>query len=1008
MRPEKLVLGAFGPYAGIVEVPFAEFGDHGIYLITGDTGAGKTTIFDGIVFALYGEASGDFRKADMLRSDFAKPGERTFAELTFLCRGSRYTVSRSPEYLRPKTRGEGMTKEAADASLAYPDGRVVTGSRQTTRAVEELLGIDRNQFVQIAMIAQGDFLKLLLAGTEERGRIFRKIFDTGRYLDFQKELKRRALDQRRGYEELRRSMEQYAAEIRLPSEDEERFANRLALLRKKDAGYRLTDLLAFLEEWIEAAQVRRQEAETELRVIEAQAEDVQARLGRAQMVARAREEIAKKEALLRRLAAERITLSEAYEAAQARASEAEQAARAAAVLAEQMKRYEELEQVRGLWAESRRNAEKAEKKIAWLSEQLEIGKRKIADGRARLTELGVPEQELLRLQAQRERMEKRAQELLSARQLLGRAEKLQRSTEKAERVFLEARQRSTELGKRYVDLEASFLGGQAGVLAERLQAGAPCPVCGSLEHPSPAARSHAIPTEEELKRLAGERDQALERTTECARALAGERGRYTQACEELENWRRREEESGNWHRREEESGNWCRREEESENWHGQRKREAFAEDSGAGKEDGIDGGKDERIFGRDEKKMVRIFETDKNEAARISETGVETVANRSVSLRDYLDAEERRLEQEQRALTVKKTALEAALAEKKALEERIPRYEKTLTDLQGQQEELRRMEVRFRADAENQGRQVDRLRADLPYADRKEAEQSLRGLQKKRQEIEQAIRTAQEKLEECSRRCDSEQKAVEALREQTEQEPEQPPEELAEKRADLQARRSALLARQKEHHALLETNTRIQARLSKGQEAMEQADQEYRMLAALSDTANGELKGRQKLAFEQYIQIVFFQQIISEANRRFSVMTDGRYLLRRRAEAGNLRSQTGLELDVFDHYTGRLRSVQSLSGGESFKASLSLALGLSDVVQQHAGGIQLDAVFIDEGFGSLDHESLNQAIGILNELAGENRLAGIISHVDELKERIERKIVVKRGSTGSTLELENA
>ncbi len=990
MRPEKLVLGAFGPYAGIVEVPFAEFGDHGIYLITGDTGAGKTTIFDGIVFALYGEASGDFRKADMLRSDFAKPGERTFAELTFLCRGSRYTVSRSPEYLRPKTRGEGMTKEAADASLAYPDGRVVTGSRQTTRAVEELLGIDRNQFVQIAMIAQGDFLKLLLAGTEERGRIFRKIFDTGRYLDFQKELKRRALDQRRGYEELRRSMEQYAAEIRLPSEDEERFANRLALLQKKDAGYRLADLLAFLEEWIEAAQARRQETETELRVIEAQAEDVQARLGRAQMVARAREEIAKKEALLKRLAAERITLSEAYTAAQARASEAEQAARAAAVLAEQMKRYEELEQVRGLWAESRQNAEKAEKKIAWLSEQLEIGKKKIADGRARLTELGVPEQELLRLQAQRERLEKRAQELLNARQLLGRAEKLQRSTEKAERVFLEARQRSTELGKRYVDLEASFLGGQAGVLAELLQAGAPCPVCGSLDHPSPAARSHAIPTEEELKQLAGERDQALERTTECARALAGERGRYTQAREELENWRRREEESGN--------------------WHGQRKREALAENGGAGKEDEIDGGKAERIFGRDEKKIVRIFETDKNEAARISETGVETVANRSaeVSLRDYLDAEERRLEQEQRALTVKKAALEAALAEKKALEERVPRYEKMLTDLQGQQEELRRMEVRFRADAENQGRQVERLRADLPYEDRKEAEQSLRGLQKKRQEIEQAIRTAQEKLEECSRRCDSEQKAVEALREQTEQEPEQPPEELAEKRAALQARRSALLARQKEHHALLETNTRIQARLSKGQEAMEQADQEYRMLAALSDTANGELKGRQKLAFEQYIQIVFFQQIISEANRRFSVMTDGRYLLRRRAEAGNLRSQTGLELDVFDHYTGRLRSVQSLSGGESFKASLSLALGLSDVVQQHAGGIQLDAVFIDEGFGSLDHESLNQAISILNELAGENRLAGIISHVDELKERIEKKIVVKRGSAGSTLELENA
>lgn len=204
---------------------------------------------------------------------------------------------------------------------------------------------------------------------------------------------------------------------------------------------------------------------------------------------------------------------------------------------------------------------------------------------------------------------------------------------------------------------------------------------------------------------------------------------------------------------------------------------------------------------------------------------------------------------------------------------------------------------------------------------------------------------------------------------------------------------------------MLTANEKIFRQLESSSKKLQEANREYEMLAILSDTANGELKGKQKIAFEQYIQIVFFGQIIREANKRFSVMTDGRYLLKRREEAGNLRSQSGLELNVFDYYTGRIRSVQSLSGGESFKASLSMALGLADVVQQYAGGIQLDAVFIDEGFGSLDRESLNQAIGILNELAGSRRLAGIISHVEELKERIDKKIVVSKGPEGSSLTL---
>lgn len=1011
MRPELLTLSAFGPYAGTVKIPFSEFGDHGIYLITGDTGAGKTTIFDGIVFALYGEASGDYRKADMLRSDFAKPGDRTYAELVFTCRGRRYTVRRSPEYMRPKARGDGMTKEAADGFLEFADGHVVTGSRQTTKAIEELLGIDRNQFVQIAMIAQGDFLKLLLAGTEERGRIFRKIFDTGPYLEFQKELKRRVLDQKHAYEELQRSMRQYAQEIRLLPQEvscglesaaadstyeaqpvlseeqvskektenlrvgaertlmevgnwrarEEHVRRNLMLWQKKDAEYHVADLLELLSELLRLQGCEQECVERELHVAEAETGELQERIGKEKMAARARGEMAKRQSLLERLIPERKRLEEHLKQAQARQPEAEKAAQDAAALQEKMKYYTELETVRNALAQSRKNEEKAAKKIEWILEQTEIGKKKIAEGKMCLSGLGTVERELVLLQGQQETVIRRIRELASAQQMTTQAEVLGVRVQKAEQLFLVAREKSTELGQRYVEMEAAFLSGQAGILAEHLQDGMPCPVCGAIEHPFPAIRSNQVPTEKDLKMLSEKKEQAVARTTEAARVSAGERGKYGQACEEVRTWYIR---------------------------NALQSRQAQIQ-----VEQGQQAGPSAQPVS-----AVSGNVTEQDVMTWTEEVLLEQVKR-------YLEEEEKQMEDAGRVLEQKKEEQNRLLVKKKDLEERIPRYETKLAELQAQQEELRSMEVRFRSDAENQEKRAEGLKAELLYGSSEEAERAMRELLKLRSEIEQNIRTAQERLEECQRQQSAEQKAAETLLRQATQEDGRSLEELETKRVRVQNRRSQLLERQRACHAVLETNKRILEKLLKGQKEMEAAETNFRTLAALSDTANGELKGRQKLAFEQYIQIVFFRQIITEANKRFSAMTDGRYLLRRRETAGNLRSQTGLELDVYDYYTGRLRSVQSLSGGESFKASLSLALGLSDVVQQHAGGIQLDTVFIDEGFGSLDHESLNQAIGILNELAGENRLAGIISHVDELKERIEKKIVVRRGMAGSTLEL---
>ncbi len=775
MRPEKLIMCAFGPYAGKAEVPFSKFGDHGLYLITGDTGAGKTTIFDGITYALYGEASGNVRKPDMFRSDFADPSEKTYVELTFLCRKERYTVTRNPEYQRPKLRGEGMTTEPADAVLTYPDGHTVSGSGQVTKAVCELLGIDREQFVQIAMIAQGDFLNLLLAGTKERGEIFRKIFNTGRYQDFQKNLKTRMLAIRRDYEDLERSIEQCASGILLPpAEERGGDAAEIGRLLSERVIYHLSELLDALKNFLEGQEEEEEKEQKDLEDLDKQIAALQEKLGRCRKARQVRERTALHKEKLEKLKKDLEPLSKANEAAEAKQPRAEELNRRIVQLEGQISQYQSLEKL----------GEKVEEKDPLCRELI---------------------------------------------------------------------QDSENLSERYDRLYHRFLGGQAGLLSEQLVPGEPCPVCGSVTHPHPAERDEEVPSEEELNRLAKQKERARKKASDASEELANLRGRFNQGWLTL-------------------------KEQEKENE--------------AGKKD------------------------------------------------------EKRRE----------------LSEKE-----IPSAKELHEFCERTREQIRKCDAEKRA-------------------------------------IEQEIQTSRKQLESLKNSIQAEEQAGRELEAEAEEADEGAEEKLTGAGDALQEERKQLQNELNDRQLMIKTDKKAAGQLIELQVSFEKADEEYRTAARLSDVANGEMAGRPKLAFEQYIQMVYFDRVLSEANQRFSRMTDGRYLLLRRRENG-LQGRSGLELDVFDYYTGRTRNAQTLSGGEAFKASLSMALGLSDVVQQYAGGIQLDAVFIDEGFGSLDQESLNQAIGILQELSGSSRLTGIISHVEELKDRIDKKIVVKRGSTGSTLEV---
>lgn len=936
MRPEKLIMCAFGPYAGRVEIPFSEFGTHGLYLITGDTGAGKTTVFDGIVFALYGEASGDVRKADMMRSDFADTKEKTYVELTFTCREQSYTVKRNPEYLRPKTRGEGMTREAADAILIYPDGRVISGSRQTTKAVEELLGIDRNQFVQIAMIAQGDFMKLLLAGTEERGRIFRKIFDTGCYLNFQKELKRRFLETKKGYEELQRSVRQYAEGIRVPqieendgesgkiSDSEYNLAiERLYEAVKTDQVYHLSELIEALAGYIREEKQQEKKTEKVLKNLEKELYALQEKLGRYELMQKIQQDIKDKEQLLVKLQADEKNKEESCRQTELKKSEAEQLGKEAAVLEGQMEKYQELELLEKEDRQILREEKILNQELKTLEEEYQKLERRYKEDSEQLQVLGNPGQKLLLLEAEEAACQREKAALMELQRLIQALRTVIRELKTAEEIFIRDRDNSTVLAKNYIDMESAFLSGQAGVLAAKLQQGTPCPVCGSVLHPNPAKSSLSIPSEKELKELSVKRDQAADRMRRSSEQLVQERTRYEQMKIQLVRW--------------------C---EEHDITSEETTALAYLKENGA-----------------------RILELEKRQ-------------------------KEQRLLLEQQAVQVD------------ILQKEIPEIQELLEKKRTQKEETVQKQAVLSEKRKGQMILKDRLMKEVTYKDQKEAEENLRRMKKERQQVELSMEQSRKELENCRMRIAAEQRALESLRSQIRQEPDMAEQQiLLGKRKGFLLQKAELEQMQKERHAVLNAHEQILKQLTGNSQKLEEVRRNYEMLAVLSDTANGERKGKQKIAFEQYIQIVFFGQIIREANKRFSVMTEGRYLLKRREEAGNLRSQTGLELNVLDHYTGRMRSVQSLSGGESFKASLSMALGLADVVQQYAGGIQLDTVFIDEGFGSLDRESLNQAIGILNELAGSRRLAGIISHVEELKERIDKKILVKRGPEGSTLTL---
>ena len=915
MRPVKLTLSAFGPYAGKAELDMTKLGERGLYLITGDTGAGKTTIFDAITFALYGEASGENREPVMFRSKYADPDTPTFVELVFSYAGKEYRVTRNPEYERPAKRGAGMTVQKADAELIYPDGRVVTKTRDVTNAIQEIIGIDRSQFTQIAMIAQGDFLKLLLAPTEDRKRIFRQIFKTGLYQNLQDKLKEESGRLGREYEMLKNSIQQYINGASCPEDN----VLCIELEKAKNSSLLSADTMILIEQIITTDETSRKGLHNKLGDTEKLLEQVNARLGKAEEIGKTRSSLASaKEALLK--AEPRLKeLSDQYEGEKSKQPETDALSEAITTEKNKLQRYDELEITKKTLAAKEKEFVRKESDCSAWAASLETEGKLLEAAKKELDTLKnaeVEKEKLLNLKNAHDDRKDKIGKLLAD---LKAYQKFWKELDAAQKKYLFASEQAEILKMEFSNKNKAFLDEQAGILATTLEDGSKCPVCGSTAHPEPAVLSETAPSEAEIKAA----KEAWEKAQSDAARLSAKAGELNGQSE-------------------------------------------------AKKADIVN------------RASELVGDCVFDEIAAGIDKALSELSASLIDLNERIKAEE---------FKVKRAA---------ELNKEIPKKGTRIKELETAINEAKTSIAALSQEIKNLKDTLEKFSRELDFESKAKAQEAVAELEKKRDQLKLKLEEAHQAFVNCKAEVDKLNGTVNALTAQLKDAEEIDVDTEKKRQTELTTEKADLTKAITVISSRLDRNGEALQNIRKGSGRLTEIETKWTWVKALSNTANGNIGGKEKIMLETYIQMTYFDRILTRANTRFMIMSGGQYELKRRIEAENNRSQSGLELDVIDHYNGTERSVKTLSGGESFKASLSLALGLSDEIQSSAGGIRLDTMFVDEGFGSLDDESLQQAMRALYGLTEGNRLVGIISHVSELKEKIDKQIVVTKEKTGGS------
>ena len=1003
MKPQKLTMNSFGSYANPQTIDFAKLGTNGLYLITGETGSGKTTIFDAISFALFGKASGTSRSDySMLRSDFADGKDKTFVELDFLAGSALYNIKRT------------IKKSGQDAALLLPDGTLVSGHTNVNNKISEIVGLEKEQFAQIVMIAQNDFLRFLQSKMEDRIKILRHIFGTATLRRFQDRLRDHAKQEIEKRERIVYDFQRHDVDVYKRGEF---FAEWEAQIKIDKAGLAKADKdFARYDKIKQELAVRLNNAEGLNRKF---SDLASARVLLEKHLSRAGEiELCKTRTALGETALRKVKPL-ADEAAKTAAGHASLAAgletarkQEAAALKEleqaetSLKGLPPLEEAKTAFAALSKNRESRVEQLKKLNvlrenrDEIEGRQTALSGAQRELAAVGEALDGLPSLGESQASLELLAQELANTEAAHAKLSVLQ--TELAvvneKRAALSGLQEELEaLNKAFAEadgrhrlLEEAFFRGQAGILAGSLEDGKACPVCGSVEHPNLAAVSAGDVTEAELRKAKDAKESAQNRrekkSLECKDVLAKIETLYPRFVAGLSE-------------------------------HAPGVMPATAETRLAETADAVKAKLEEltkkktaaeKSFAELKTKLEVATENRNRLTAEVAaiEGGLDSLVNRFANdfsefapgcewekSKTELAKIHGKTQKEVDALTADKQAAERSLeelnaswelaAKRKSSAESACRSAQTLAEERYAKE---REASKLRADAQAEygaALQTHGFPSEAEYAAALVTEDELASMSKL--------------LADYDKNGERLARDIERLESET----------SGEKLPDMEKLKAEAETANAESATLDKARGEIKSRLDKAETKLKElrraaagfelADKSCAAAKQLSEAASG------RFDFETFAQTAYFDRVLAAANRRLNAMSQNRYALTRKTESGDGRLKTGLEIEAFDAYTGKARSANSLSGGESFMASLSLALGLSDVVQQSAGGIRLDAMFIDEGFGTLDTETLDISIKTLSEMAGTDRIIGIISHVTELRERVERQIRVDKTTSGSII-----
>ena len=878
MKPIQLVLSAFGPYAKRTVIDFSALGEEGLYLIAGDTGAGKTTIFDAISFALYGEASGgkERRASKSFHSDYVSDSVETYVELTFCHRGETWWIRRNLAYMRPSKRKkdgkDSTTQQKADAQMRNEDtGEEILRMEDVNQRVLELLGLTQDQFKQTVMIAQGDFLKILTSSSDERTKLFRDLFHTNLYVNLQSLL----LEKKSACINERKELEQTILNAEKKIDPEAEFAGREILLSYCGQIQYADEFCSLLKQLIEQEEKAKKQAVTQKKEADEQTGKWIAALTEGERINRDFSDLETKK---KQLAAQRTMQEE---------KDAQRAVLTAARRAQQLQTDEALMQ------RTRQDLKKQQDDLRKASQKLEQAEKALPDAKKRMDEAKSHSDEIHNLLAQ-------AQQLESCLPVLGHVEQLKKTLDEQQRNLNNLLQTTNQVQAEYNAAQNSYYLSQAGLLAHELKDGQPCPVCGSTAHPCPAKITPETVTRQELKRIEEKRETAEKNLHDAETQL----GKNQTALSEQEN-------------------------------------------------------------------RLREFNIDENMTQPLLSSRISQARQTASGYQQEIDAAQ--------------SAYQTLDKQKDTAQSTVDSVKKQLATLE--------TNLREQTEAFEQKRAENGFEDDPSYQLAKRTNEEIERLEREIKAFDEQMHTLTDQIKDLEFK----------LKDQS-------PIDLTE----LQNRKAAALEQKKKaedaERVMIRKLALHEPTLKDIQEAnasIQKKREKWQIIQDLYTCCAGIAAGnpRAKLTFEAYVQQYYFHFVVAAANKRLSRLTDGMFTLRVMREAANRVSQSGLDLEVLDKSTGQARSVSTLSGGESFLASLALALGLSDAVQSQSGQIRMDAMFIDEGFGTLDENTLRSSIDVLLELADGKRLVGIISHVHELEERIEKQIIVTKTPNGSTVKM---